>query len=1842
MIIRQHNTYLGLDQMLTAVTDIDPASANYLRVDGVPPQLTAGRNAIKLYGNSSLFKTNSPLLIEVLDNVGNTVYQFMPDYYDNLKRRTIVIQVDEYTAAGPGLITICGVLRDDLVPAEWRDMFNFKWQTQINIVPYSSNDTEIIYAEPPTIEFNTRVKPFITASRRNNLEMISYEYGDYKFYDYNYEDHIGEPDQSSDIFQSNKADTLLGSYVDPSITAFDRDNVFYLREENFSARHVVKNYSILHPGDSFYNTLGTNLIRNGIISGSGYTASYWDLSGAIDGAGVTAAASPNQYKIELADAPPANYIRQEIPNLEAGAFYLCRFVEIDRVNTSLVVELGYDINKNSGSISDRVSVLTYPNPTTFADRRHHDVIVRASNAGNNLFIGVQAGSGDVVYITNVRLYKLSNIAVKDFTLNSDLVGGRVRIKNPDVTPVIDAGYVIEDGDPEYASYIDQVFQKRDSGIDDRFYYDLITQQEKDNPGESYHIVKHKINSFDSTKILDKQIILYDLLYDYFLDASVDTFPISYDCLNPILYGSKLYGTFAFGGRRASGAIFEYDTITKTFRILNSLDRTNFGSNPQGELYPVVDGTTGLVTFLGTAAYGGKYNSGSLYAYTLSTNAITKLYDFGEYGSLFNIVNRNGGVQPGRSLIQASDGLIYGTTAYGGTFDAGVLYRYDLNSGSYTPLVSLTASYGNTGLVEANGFLYGVEPFGGVNNSGSIYKYGITSSVFSVVHTFSGTDGKQPDGTLMVASDGNIYATTISSSVAGEGAVLYKIDTTTDTFTDLVHFDAVTTGSYGSAKLFETDGKLYGLCRNGGTYDSGSIFVYDSASNAVEVIHYFGSGSDGAQPAGSMIRLGNSIYGTTRYGGSLGRGTMFRLDLIAPSAPFVKVEGGTIYHNNSILPTRVPTYATLIEDYPRWTGPIQTGEGGIGVYALVELKMKNLIPVTGDVSKIRISAKAKGTKTEFIDLGVYSTKPTDVLMDTDYVNHVQYAYSPYRLTGYFKPVITDYNESLAENPTIKDSLFLSGWASGSVTNSYFTETNFHDNIQIIGSPAFGKPVGSIARMKITSSLSGNGMAYMIYSASILPPSASTLNTWQQISYELYSAYPMLNVMDITSSNYYTASSATDTLGLNSLLVYSALFTKTGSITYDDILDISPAIDFSKFRITGSNPSSSLGEHPYVFHNKLGWKTDDYLIPDVIAASGSTYMGLIFEYNSGSMHTLGTNIDSNNPHLIDVTNVLSREIGDREYMINKYWEWYSRTKEPLTVLSCSAAVSSDTEVLMDSVHLYAVNSEYEGALQKNKLVFQTKDAYEFIANTPYIISFNAASRIDNLDNLGCDVIDPNFSLIASSVVNPVNNIGSASNLYWQALHKEVVFGVSGSWLATQFAAGVFSNTLVPPTGSPSACSNTYLSSSGQLVYGAGTYTVTITTGEFTYSTLDFPTYITVEWPSTGSVLHTFNDVQPYTTYTVDVTLTEPTTNPPAFTIGCTTLNNSLWSNGGMVVYLLGISVKPKLATLLPNQTTLTVYGVNTDYGVPFKDVITTADIGEFVGELVHKSEYGIPGETKHFGRVEMEFMAEVNGMGKIGFETEAGSHWHLSEISVRPKDRVGLTPGYSRTFIRIPAALVNKPLTVKIEYLNDFNIKSPYVTLLNDVIFTNYDDTQAAVNATLPTQTAGGTIVPPPPTSPAATNRYNVTGGSVFAGAIDPSPTSDSQNDFASLTSVTVNNPNVTLAAGTKVVLGAAGTYTISYAFGATGTATLLGGSANASGYVKLNVYNSSNTFVSTIDSLPYTAPGASTSTSGTVTITANANDYITLLIHAQASVSPGSGDEADADVTMDSGYIEVTS
>jgi uncharacterized repeat protein (TIGR03803 family) len=168
--------------------------------------------------------------------------------------------------------------------------------------------------------------------------------------------------------------------------------------------------------------------------------------------------------------------------------------------------------------------------------------------------------------------------------------------------------------------------------------------------------------------------------------------------------------------------------------------------------------------------------------------------------------------------------------------------------------------------------------GGTAGSGALFEYDISINTFKNLKNFITTDGTGPEGDLLQASNGKLYGMTRNGGANGDG-VLFEFDLTTSTYTKLMDFISVIgrapTGSLIQAK----NAKLYGLTWLGGVNDLGTLFEYDITTNTYTKKFDFDGADHGKSPKGKLIQASNDkFYGTTFQGGLNGLGTLFEYDL----------------------------------------------------------------------------------------------------------------------------------------------------------------------------------------------------------------------------------------------------------------------------------------------------------------------------------------------------------------------------------------------------------------------------------------------------------------------------------------------------------------------------------------------------------------------------------------------------------------------------------------------------------------------------------------------------------------------------------------------------------------------------------------------------------------------------------------------------------------------------------------------------------------------------------------------------------------------------------------------------
>lgn len=259
-------------------------------------------------------------------------------------------------------------------------------------------------------------------------------------------------------------------------------------------------------------------------------------------------------------------------------------------------------------------------------------------------------------------------------------------------------------------------------------------------------------------------------------------------------------------------------------------------------------------------------------------ASSRLDDSPYFASLYSFKGGSDGGTPFSNLVEARDGNLYGTTAYGGSSGQGNVFRVTL-AGVETVLHTFNGNDGANPfgglIVGRGGVFYGTTFDGGPDSAGTVFRMTITGTV-TTLHVFSGgSDGRSPHD-LARGRDGNLYGTT-SAAGANNNGVMYRI-TPRGKFTIVHTFSGGNDGgSPQSGLLLARDGNLYGTASQGGPSGPGvngygAVFRI-SPTGAFSTTYGFTGGSDGGQPlAGLAQGSDGNLYGTT----SNNFGTVFKL------------------------------------------------------------------------------------------------------------------------------------------------------------------------------------------------------------------------------------------------------------------------------------------------------------------------------------------------------------------------------------------------------------------------------------------------------------------------------------------------------------------------------------------------------------------------------------------------------------------------------------------------------------------------------------------------------------------------------------------------------------------------------------------------------------------------------------------------------------------------------------------------------------------------------------------------------------------------------------------------------
>ena len=218
------------------------------------------------------------------------------------------------------------------------------------------------------------------------------------------------------------------------------------------------------------------------------------------------------------------------------------------------------------------------------------------------------------------------------------------------------------------------------------------------------------------------------------------------------------------------------------------------------------------------------------------------------------------------LLEGRDGVLYGTTPYGGQTRGGsgdgygTVFRICKDGRGFRVIHAFTGRDGanpEAGLIELpDGSLMGTTWGGGGTRNGTVFRLRRDGSRFQVVHVFTDGHAEHPGGLTLIGEHTVVGA---SGAATGDDA-FFRMEIGGEEFL------YVPTAGYVFSALTLVGTRLYGVAEGP---RRGFVFSIGRGLDGLRTAYRFDGGpEDGARPAGQLLLspIDGNLYGTTISGG----------------------------------------------------------------------------------------------------------------------------------------------------------------------------------------------------------------------------------------------------------------------------------------------------------------------------------------------------------------------------------------------------------------------------------------------------------------------------------------------------------------------------------------------------------------------------------------------------------------------------------------------------------------------------------------------------------------------------------------------------------------------------------------------------------------------------------------------------------------------------------------------------------------------------------------------------------------------------------------------------------------
>lgn len=347
-----------------------------------------------------------------------------------------------------------------------------------------------------------------------------------------------------------------------------------------------------------------------------------------------------------------------------------------------------------------------------------------------------------------------------------------------------------------------------------------------------------------------------------------------------MWGTATYG--GVGGTLGRGTIYKVERSTGELSVVVYFTGTDGGAPggiPRAHLL-----RTDPDHFVGVTNFYGTGSCGVIYRVDIPTGRYEVLKHLADVAETIE------GSEPHGSLVETTDGSLWGTTFYHGANHCGTIYRIDPVTHQIVTKIDFTGKAGSfpgsnpdAGLVsDGHGWLWGTTRSGGASDAGTIFKIHEQTGAFSSISQFGrGSQtlrGGGPMTELALDGRGQLWGTASDA--------IFKIDPSNNSVKHIASFGGDLREPFGSGPgRLAADGKghMWGCALGDRLHQKASLFRIRTADDAFEVVHTYAAAQaewSGWHPCAQMFQgSGGSIWftGVLEQGGQRSRVSLNQLD-----------------------------------------------------------------------------------------------------------------------------------------------------------------------------------------------------------------------------------------------------------------------------------------------------------------------------------------------------------------------------------------------------------------------------------------------------------------------------------------------------------------------------------------------------------------------------------------------------------------------------------------------------------------------------------------------------------------------------------------------------------------------------------------------------------------------------------------------------------------------------------------------------------------------------------------------------------------------------------------------------